>query len=735
LILSISLSAALKIQAFPSRLSIGSGVRQYSRVENGLPDGQQVTALELGKPLEAELAGGKSISYSLALVPNQTAADNSQARDLVFTTLLRRKGRALESVTDAIATLRRRATQEGQKLFDQLAESRSDFAALSLKASSAINIETYQARLQPLRDKIEDLENKLNNMSTEFRPQTIPVTLSSVQTLLPIDSALIEFALFYEPLDLRTEKSERQRYVAYLLNQNGEPKWVDLGEGTTIDRNVDAGREALCDPNRKKVRRLGRMLDEKVMCPIRSLLGDSRHLLIARDGKLNLIPFAALVNEENKYLVERYTISYLTSGRDLLRLQTTQPIRSAPLLVANPLFGRAATIMQADLGSPTSQGPKKSQVRIDQSQIFFQPLPGTEDEALAIKAVLPDASLLLGGEQSTEAAIKAARGPRILHIATHGFFLNDEGAPATDMRILSDVRPQRIAAKTSRPRAPARIIRYTVQLQAVADLETAQKRVRGFRSQKVEAYIVRANKKGVGTIYRVRAGKFSEFSEAQMYLVDLLMRGFGSDFFITSYRPPAGELAESGSLLGRAPHKPDNSILNVSSSESQKLGKGTPIDLRLSKFAARVEDLLLRSGPALAGANQGKSGDKDDGLPTAMEASGLDLLGTKLVVLSACDTGVGDLRTGEGVQGLRRALVLAGSESQVISLWPVPDQSTKDLMVPYYKALRQGEGRSQGLRQVQLGMLQNKERRHPFYWAAFIQSGEWANLEGKDKAL
>jgi CHAT domain-containing protein len=116
---------------------------------------------------------------------------------------------------------------------------------------------------------------------------------------------------------------------------------------------------------------------------------------------------------------------------------------------------------------------------------------------------------------------------------------------------------------------------------------------------------------------------------------------------------------------------------------------------------------------------------------TALEVAGLDLRGTKLVVLSACDTGVGELINGEGVQGLRRALVLAGSESQVMSLWPVTDEGAKEFMIDYYKALQRGEGRSEGLRQVQLRMLHSKERRHPFYWAAFIHSGEWANLEGR----
>jgi CHAT domain-containing protein len=147
-------------------------------------------------------------------------------------------------------------------------------------------------------------------------------------------------------------------------------------------------------------------------------------------------------------------------------------------------------------------------------------------------------------------------------------------------------------------------------------------------------------------------------------------------------------------------------------------------------WAAHIPNPLLRSGLALAGANQGKSGD-NDGVLTALEAAFLDLSGTKLVALSACDTGVGEIKNGEGVQGLRRALVLAGSESQVISLWPVSDIGAKEFMTDYYLALRQGEGRSEGLRQVQLRMLRSKYRRHPFYWAAFIQSGEWANMEGQ----
>jgi CHAT domain-containing protein len=79
---------------------------------------------------------------------------------------------------------------------------------------------------------------------------------------------------------------------------------------------------------------------------------------------------------------------------------------------------------------------------------------------------------------------------------------------------------------------------------------------------------------------------------------------------------------------------------------------------------------------------------------------------------------------------LRRALVLAGSETQLMSLWAVSDRATRELMVSYYSRLKQGEGRGESLRRVQLNMLNKMKWRHPYFWASFIQSGAWTNLEG-----
>jgi CHAT domain-containing protein len=140
------------------------------------------------------------------------------------------------------------------------------------------------------------------------------------------------------------------------------------------------------------------------------------------------------------------------------------------------------------------------------------------------------------------------------------------------------------------------------------------------------------------------------------------------------------------------------------------------------------ENPLLRSGIALAGANERHSGANEDGILTALEVAQLDLHGTELVVLSACDSGIGDVQNGEGVYGLRRALVLAGAQTQVTSLWKVSDEATRTLMVDFYQRLLKGEGRSAALRHAQLAMLANPELAHPYYWASFVPIGNWAPL-------
>jgi CHAT domain-containing protein/Flp pilus assembly protein TadD len=139
-----------------------------------------------------------------------------------------------------------------------------------------------------------------------------------------------------------------------------------------------------------------------------------------------------------------------------------------------------------------------------------------------------------------------------------------------------------------------------------------------------------------------------------------------------------------------------------------------------------LENPMLRSGLALAGANSWLKGepvpeDAEDGLLTAEDVSGLDLSNTELVVLSAPETGLGLIKIGEGVFGLRRAFELAGADTIVMSLWKVHDMITQQLMRYFYENLKKGATRSHALRDAKLHI--KKEYDHPFFWAAFICQG------------
>ena len=114
--------------------------------------------------------------------------------------------------------------------------------------------------------------------------------------------------------------------------------------------------------------------------------------------------------------------------------------------------------------------------------------------------------------------------------------------------------------------------------------------------------------------------------------------------------------------------------------------------------------------------------DAEDGILTAEDVSGLDLLVTDLVVLSACETGLGKVHVGEGVFGLRRAFMLAGAKTLVMSLWKVPDQQTQELMEDFYRRILAGQPRAEALREAQLAM--KSKYPDPKYWGGFICQGD-----------
>ena len=141
---------------------------------------------------------------------------------------------------------------------------------------------------------------------------------------------------------------------------------------------------------------------------------------------------------------------------------------------------------------------------------------------------------------------------------------------------------------------------------------------------------------------------------------------------------------------------------------------------------------LELAGLVLAGANRRAEAtpSEDDGVLTSEEIAALDLRGVEWAVLSACETGIGQVRSGEGVLGLRRAFQVAGARTVIMSLWSVEDESTRRWMHALYDArLRDGLGTADAVRDASLAVIKERRARglstHPFFWGAFVAAGDW----------
>ncbi len=327
---------------------------------------------------------------------------------------------------------------------------------------------------------------------------------------------------------------------------------------------------------------------------------------------MSRLPFEML-RHGGKFLIEEKTISYVGSGREIVRLAGPAKATktNAPLVMGNPDFNldlgaklpRDEALASQSAATKTNAGielslltsaPTRALSR-DYRGLKFPPLPGAEAEARGVAGLLgADTELRLGAD-TREADLKQVVSPRVLHLATHGFFLSDQ-----------------------------------------------------------------------------------EFKRTNAFASGLLETGP-----VAARRPSPGEAWENP---------------------------------------------MVRCGLALAGANhvrQITNAVAEDGLLTGLEASLLNLQGTELVILSACDSGSGDVKIGEGVMSLRRAFRIAGAETVLASHWKVSDNATRLLVTEFMRRWRAGASRAQAWREAQLTLLRSKEFANPYFWAAFTLTGQW----------
>jgi CHAT domain-containing protein len=513
------------------------------------------------------------------------AARTPEAIRLALDAVLQYKGRALEVTSDGIGRLRRSVRVEDRGVLERLAEVTGELSRLIYQGRGSLAPQAYLQQQEELAKQQEQLETELSDRSSAFRQQLPQITLERLQTAIPAGAVLVEWLRYhrFDPRgrNLRSRPGEA-RYATFIVKARGAPVLVDLGDAESIEARAGELLNTVNRPRRDGPKKAAAALSDKLIKPLSSWLQGHTQLLVSPDGMLNRVPVAALLDKSGQYLLEQFEITYVTTGRDLLRFAQGSRARTGAIVVADPDYGSSPGQLEPldSLVEPTRSA------ELDSSGLVFRRLAGTGQEAQAIAMLLSlrPQDILLRSEASEE-RLKQLRGPRILHLATHGFYLQDQA-------------------------------------------------------------------------------------------LGISLQG-------TQARPPRSVI---------------------------------------------LEQPLLRSGLALAGANVRRSGRNDDGILTAAEVAQLDLDGTELVVLSACESGAGDLRNGAGVYGLRRALTLAGAQTQLVSHWKVADTATAALMVDYYERLLKGDGRAAALRSVQRAMLANPQRSHPYYWAAFTVVGDWRPL-------
>lgn len=514
------------------------------------------------------------------IISLQAHLPSPDVRRLAATTLLRRKGRILELVAQKTDVLRSHVTAATVGLLNGYLQKQRGIARLRFADAIANGtgevpgVSQLQAQSSELAVQLLGVGGEHSALRGAFRWNEPSPDVSQVIASLPPDSALVEYVSYADFFPAPNDFWSSARYGAFVIQRSGAVDFVPLGDAAPIDERVELVRRDLRDPSLDP-KPNARALDDLVMRPLRRYLGGAHHVYLATDSRLSEVPFAALVDDGGDYLLKNWTFSYLTSGRELLSFaRRARKPRSSAVVFADPAFGGAG----ADTGIDAASDRAPS---IDSlSRVRFSRLPGTVAEGRAVSQLLN--AQLVQGAAATADAVAAVHGPRVLHLATHGFFLTDGNVPE-------------------------------------------------------------------------RAG-----------------RGLVLD------APPARNLSDT--------------------------------------------DALLRSGLVLAGANVPRR--PGDALLTAAEAAALDLDGTQLVTLSACQTALGDAWAGQGVRGLQQALTWAGARALLMSLWNVDDRATSALMVAAYRAMGRGLGLATALREAQLELSGSSTFAHPYFWSSFIHYGD-----------
>jgi len=469
------------------------------------------------------------------------------------------KGSVLDSLVEDKNNAKKAFLKESTKIkYHHILELKNQIASLSL-GSSKIN-SNYIEGLQRQLDSEESVIGLLNARSarTSFTQK-----IDQLSEVLTPEESIVDIVCMRNPIG-----DEMSLGIA-VISKNSQPQWIVLNNSKEINQSISSYRKAIATGDEAALKAQIQILSEKLWSPIAAVLPpDTKKIYLGADGPLNFLSFATILDDQGKFLSEKYQIAYIGSGRDLLRPAKSNPGKNF-VIYANPVFYNSATNHNIIASTNASEVGLRAVELAEFAKVQLPQLPGTELEAAIVSQIAKDAQwsdeVHLGSDASKK-GVMAMKAPTILHLATHGFFLGGDESGGT-----------------------------------------------GERGMKL---VVEENSSTAGT---------------------------------------SGSSGQPAPYKGISPMRQSGVALSGGESTLRAWGRGEFPD------------------------------PSNDGILTAEEVSGLELEGTWLVTLSACETGVGQVQSGEGVFGLRRAFMMAGAQNLLMTLWPVSDEVTPKIMADFYK--------------------------------------------------
>ena len=346
--------------------------------------------------------------------------------------VLRQKGVVLDSLLEDRLVAEASGDPKQRETIEQLRAAKQRLTQLQLEVPKDLSEQAQKQRAsekEKLFTEVEQLEGGLARQVAGLGKarRALSVTVEQVQSALPQQAALIELLRYSHYLG--KDKYE-PRYGAVVIGASGEPIWVSLGNAAEIEKNVALYQKSVRGKtDEAALSSVLKALNNQVWVPIeKALPAGTTTVIVSPDAELSFVSFATLLTADDRFVGEKYSVRYVASGRDLLR-EAKAPAgpKTTMRVFANPDFGGIAAAQRVDQKNVVAL---RSVEMRDLEGISLPSLPGTEKEAAELEARAkksnwqPQTYL---GANATKAELRKVNSPRILHLATHGFFLPEIG--------------------------------------------------------------------------------------------------------------------------------------------------------------------------------------------------------------------------------------------------------------------------------------------------------------------